>query len=351
MEGINLYAFLVHLLAQSGLDPGRLGQHLGDAFRRLKRPAREESAQDPLTQLARSLAREDGADVGSPAALRFYKAYALESMGRVQEALVAYDQCQREPTDATVARYSALAGFRQGLLFSRQLRWGQAERCLKHCIRLAQAVPLPSLELSATSMLVRICRTMGRHAEALGRLERALAIARLLGDEAAQAQAYDVAGDLYRAAANYHRALQSYEQSLDLFRKLGNAEGALVTQLDIGALYQASGSWEKAGAWYRACLREAEESGRTVDQAAVLYELACLHIHKGEARKAAQMLLRDMSLYRQIRDARGADRAGRMLLGLGVWMQRRLTENQLTFRDIERGSAQEDDQDEEPDEE
>ncbi len=305
-----------------------------------KRPhSRVGSAEDPLTRLARSLARDDGVRIESPDALCFYKAYALESMGRVEEALAAYGQCRPGPMESSATRYAALACFRQGLLLSQLSRWAEAERRLQRSLALARAVPLPNLQVSAGSLLVRVYRASGRPAQALDSIEAVLEIARLLGDESTQAHALDAAGDLQRALAQPERALQSYEQSLDLFRKLGKAEAALVTRLDIGALYQAEGQWDTAAAWYRACLRDAEESERIADQAAILYELACLRIHRDEPRIAAHLLLRDMALYRQMQHAQGADRAGRTLLGLGVWMQRRLTANQLTFRDIERGTA------------
>jgi tetratricopeptide (TPR) repeat protein len=310
-----------------------------------------ESAQDPLTQLARSLARDDGADTGSAAAICFYRAFALEWMGRLEQALEAYEECQHVPTSDTAARYAALAAFRQGLLLSRQGRWAEAEPCLQSSIGLARAVPLPNLQLSAVTVLMRMNRAAGRPGRALHYTGQMLELAQSLGDEPTQARAFDAAGDLQRGIAQTQNALQSYEQSLDLHRKLSNAEGTLVTQLDIGSLYQACGEWDTAAAWYRACLRDAEESESIADQAAILYELACLHIHKGQASIAAHLLLRDMALYRKMRHRKGADRAGRTLMGLGVWMHHRLTANRLTFRDIERGSATKDEDEDEEDEE
>jgi tetratricopeptide (TPR) repeat protein len=236
-----------------------------------------------------------------------------------------------------------LASFRQGLLLSQQSRWAEAEPRLQSSIILARAVGLHGLQVSAGSLLVRLYRATGRRAKALDCVDEVLEVARGLGNESTQASALDAAGDLCRGLAQSERALQSYEQSLDLFRKLDNREWALVAKLDIGGLYQACGRWDKAAAWYRACLRDAEESGTTAHQAAILYELACLHIHKGEAHMAARLLLSDMALYRQMRHGKGADRAGRTLLGLGVSMHHRLTSDRLTFRDIERGSATKDD--------
>jgi tetratricopeptide (TPR) repeat protein len=358
VEGVSLLVFLLHLLAQSGFyNLPVWGQRLGEAEKvpDLQREGRSErqveSTQDPLTRLAQSLARDDGAEIESPGAIDFYRAYALESMGRLEEAVAAYGQCQPGPLDGSATRYAALAAFRQGLLLSQQSRWAEAEPRLHRSISLCRAVPLPALHLSAASLLVRLYQTSGYSAKALHWVTEVVHIARGLGDEPTQARALDTAGDLHKALAQPERALQCYEQSLDLFGKLGNVGAALVAKLDIGALHQANGRWDAAAAWYRACLRDAEESGRTADQAAILYELACLHIHMDEARVAAHLLLRDMALYREMRHVRGADRAGRTLLGLGVWMHRRLTANRLTFRDIERGSATKDNDEDKGDKE
>jgi tetratricopeptide (TPR) repeat protein len=228
-------------------------------------------------------------------------------------------------------------------LLSQQSRWVEAEPRLRSAIVLAKAMRLHGLRVSASSLLFRRYRATGRRGRALGCLKETLRAARALGNESVQASALDAAGDLHRGLAQPEQALQSYEQSLDLFRKLDNREWALVAKLDIGALHQACGRWDKAIVWYEACLRDAEATDTAADQAAILYELACLHIHKGEAHKAAQLLLRDMALYRQMRHTKGADRVGRTLLGLGVAMHHRLTADRLTFRDVERGSAANDD--------
>jgi tetratricopeptide (TPR) repeat protein len=345
-----IIALLLLLAAQSKWllpSPLRRKESKGEQVPATQPEGSVEPAADALTRLAQSMARDDGADTRNRDAIRFYTAYALESMGRLEEAVVAYEQCQPDAAGGPTTRYAALASFRQGLLLSQLSRWAEAESHLHRSIALARAVPLPSIQLGAATLLVRIYRSTDRRAKALDSIDNVLQIARVLGDESTQAHALDAAGDLHKALEQPERALRSYEQSLDLFRKLGNAEAALISKLDIGALYQASGKWDAAAAWYRACLRDAEQSERMADQAAILYELGCLHIHKDEARVAAHLLLRDMALYRQMRHAQGADRAGRTLMGLGVWMHRRLTADRLTFRDIERGSAAKDNGDEE----
>jgi len=341
MVGLIIALLLLIAIQRRWLLPSPLGgkRSEGEQLPEIQHEGPVEPARDALTRLAQSLARDEGANTKSAHAIRFYRAYALESLGRLEKAIVAYEQCQRDSLAGPATRYAALASFRQGLLLSRLSRWAEAEPCLQRSIALSRAVPLPAIQLSAAGLLVRLYRSTGRRAEALDAIDKVLEIARLIGDEPTQAHALDAAGDLNKALAQPQRALRSYEQSFDLFRKLGNAEGTLVAKLDIGALYQAQGEWDEAAAWYRACLRDAEESERIVDQAAILYELGCLHIHKDQPRIAAHLLLRDMALYRQMGHAQGTDRAGRTLMGLGVWMHRRLTADRLTFRDIERGSA------------
>jgi len=271
--------------------------------------------------------------------LYFYKGYALEQMQQVEQALSAYAACQASKADQSQGRYRPLAAFRQGYLLAQLERWEEAERKLRESIRGASRIPLPELHLSALRILLRVYQTTRRYAQALECAQEALCLTHELGDESAEALILDTAGDFHLALGQPERALRRYEQSLDLFRKLGHVDTALVVRRDIGALYQACGEWDKAIAWFQACLREAEHAQNLSGQARIVYDIACLYIHRGELDAAANLLQRSMGLFRQAQDRPGADQVGRTLIGLGVWMHRQATADQMTFRDIERGSA------------
>jgi hypothetical protein len=54
-----------------------------------------------------------------------------------------------------------------------------------------------------------------------------------------------------------------------------------------------------------------------------------------------------MALFRQAEDRSGAEVAGRTLMGLSILMHRQATAGWLTFGDLQRGSAQSSEDDEE----
>lgn len=271
--------------------------------------------------------------------LHFYKGYALEQMRQVEPALSAYAACQASEAGPSLRRYRPLAAFRRGYLLAQVERWEEAERQLRASIKDASRIPLPGLHLSALRILLRVYQATSHYAQALECVHEALSLTHDLEDESAEALILDTAGDVHLALGQPEQALRKYEQSLDLFRKLGHVETALVVKRDIGALYQACGEWDKAFAWFEACLQEAEHAQDLAGQARIVYDIACLHIHRGELDAAAGLLLRSMGLFRQVQDREGADQVGRTLIGLGVWMHRQATADRMTFRDIERGSA------------
>jgi tetratricopeptide (TPR) repeat protein len=294
---------------------------------------------------ALSLTVEDA--LTQEADLHFYKGYALEQMQRYEEALSAYAACQAFEAGPSLRKYRSLAAFRRGHLLAQLNRWDEAASALRESAREASKSGRAKLELSARRVLLRVYHAAGRHEQALLCIEKALTLTRFLQDESAQAIILDDAGDVYLALRQPEEALRKYEQSLDLFRRLGNVETGLVVQRDIGALYQALGRWDKAFAWFEACQQEAERTQDLAGQARILYDVACLRIHRGEPEPAAALLLRSMSLFRQAEDREAADQVGRTLIGLGVSMHRRATADQMTYRDIQRGSAAAEDEEEE----
>ena len=273
------------------------------------------------------------------AELYFYKGYALEHMLQFEQAVCAYAASQASEVRRPHPKYRALATFRQGYLLARLERWENAEQKLQESIEETSRVPLPGLRLSALRILLGVCQATRRYAQAVHWAQEAMRLAHSLGDEPAEALLHDLAGDACLALGQWEEALRRYEQSLDLFRKLGLAHDELMVKQDIGRLYQVCGDWDKAFAWLRACLSEEERAQNMASQARICYDLACLHIGKGELNEAGSLLQRSMGSFRQVQDKAGTDQVGRTLMGLGILMHRQATAGQLTFRDVERGSA------------
>jgi tetratricopeptide (TPR) repeat protein len=278
-------------------------------------------------------------DPGLRAELHFHKGYALEHLQRLEEAISSYTACQVAEAEKEAPKYRHVAAFRQGYLLIQLRHWPQAEQSLHISVQEASRIQARTLQLNAMRILLGVYQTTRRYAQALECAHEMELLALALRDESTRAMALDVEGDLYLASGQSAEALRHYERSLDLFRKLGNVEATFVVKQDIVKLYRTTGQWEKATRWLGVCLREEERARNWRGQARVSYDLACLHIHRGELSLAGGYLQRSMGLFRQAEDAVGADLVGRTLMGLSILMHREATANWLTFGDIERGSA------------
>lgn len=275
------------------------------------------------------------------AELHYYRGYALEQMKQIEQAMQAYSDCQLSESRYGEGKYSLHAAIHQGYLLTQLQRWDEAARKLHEVVNKVRGLSLPELHLYAVRILLGAYQALGDYQQVLACAQEGLRLARGLMDEAMAALLLDLAGDAYLALRQPEEALHHYEQSLDLYRKLSHSNAVLMVQRDIGQLYQSWADWDKALAWFQACLWESERRQDKHGQAHLCYDIACLHISKGDLEQAAEFLQRSMALFRQAEDKAGVDQVGRTFMGLSILLQRRATAGQLTFRDIERGLEKE----------
>ncbi len=280
------------------------------------------------------------------AELQFHRGYALEQTGQLTEATSAYLACQVAEADNRVPRYGPVAAFRRGYLLAQLERWKEAEASLRASIERAGRQRVVALELNALRILLGVYQSMRAHNLAIECTQQIERLAGEVRDVSMQAMALDAAGDAYLALGQHDRALRHYERSLDLFLSLGNEEARFVVKQDIAKLYRASGQWEKAVRWSNMCLQEEERAENWRGQARISYDLACLHIHRGELGMAGGYLQHSMGLFRRAEDRMGADLVGRTMMGLSIMMHRQATSHWLTSGEIERGSAPSEDEEE-----
>jgi tetratricopeptide (TPR) repeat protein len=270
----------------------------------------------------------------------FYRGYALEQTGELEEAIADYEDCQ--------AIYGRLhqdqqyfAAVRQAFLLAKLERRQEAEQHLRQAIAALQRAPesVSWLQIEAFKALVGLLHRANDHARAIEYAQEGARAAHRLRDAAAQAGFLRAAGDDLHALDHPEEALRSYEQSLDLYRRVGQTGSGAMVKRDIAFLYQLEGQWDKALAWLQACLVDEERDQNKQGQAQLCYDIACVHIDQGNLRDAGRLLQQSISLFRQTEDHQGIDRVGRTMMGLSILVHRRVTAHQMTFRDVERGSA------------
>ncbi len=302
---------------------------------------RKQEWANALAAVNATLALAASHDPSRQAELHYYKGYALEQMKQIEQAMQAYSDCQSLESRYGEGKHSLHAALRQGYLLTQLQRWDDAARKLREVVDKVRGLPVPELHLSTVRILLGAYQALGDYRQVLACAQEGLRLARGIMDEAMAALLFDLAGDAYLALGQPEEALHHYEQSLDLYRKLGHIGAVLMVQRDIGQLYQAWADWDKALAWFQACLWESERRQDKHGQAHLCYDIACLHISKGDLEQAAEFLQRSMALFRQAEDKAGVEQVGRTFMGLSVLLQHRATAGQLTFRDIERGLEKE----------
>jgi tetratricopeptide (TPR) repeat protein len=253
--------------------------------------------------------------------------------------MAEYAACRAAELEKRIPRYRHIAAFRRGHLLARLQRWQEAEDSLQTSAEEAGRMRLSQLQLNIMRSLLGMYQVAGEHGAALRCAQRVEQLARSARDDATRALALDVEGDAHLALGHVTEALHQYEQSLDLYRNLEDTGAQFVVKQDIARLYRTSGQWDKAVRWLEVCLREEQMKESRHRQASLSYDLACLHIHRGELAEAGAYLQHSIAMFRQAEDRAGADLVGRTLVGLSILMHRQATAHWLTYADIERGSA------------
>ncbi|MEW5871296.1 MAG: tetratricopeptide repeat protein [Chloroflexota bacterium] len=109
------------------------------------------------------------------------------------------------------------------------------------------------------------------------------------GDGALQrfrAEAYRVLGQKERLLGDAQQAIQQLRQALVLYQEQGDARGANLILLSLGAAYYDAGNFSSARACYQQALEYYQAHGERFLEAAVLNDLAVLHHIDGEYAQA-----------------------------------------------------------------
>jgi tetratricopeptide (TPR) repeat protein/predicted Ser/Thr protein kinase len=107
--------------------------------------------------------------------------------------------------------------------------------------------------------LGRAQNTSGQSEEAIRSLHAALDTRKFDGDAESMGMIHSILGVAYRDTARYDRALEHFNQSLAYRQKAGNKRGQAVTYFNLGSVYHAGGESDRALAAYRKALAMTRE--------------------------------------------------------------------------------------------
>jgi DNA-binding SARP family transcriptional activator len=149
--------------------------------------------------------------------------------------------------------------------------------------------------------------------------QTALAVARRVGDRAAQAQAHNDFGLMDWGAGRYAQALARHQQSLVIRRELGDRPGQVASLLNLGLVAASEGRYDQSVAYNRQGLAIAEELGDRRGQANSLANLGEVYQRQGRYQDALACLHDSLAIYRELGHRHGEAQS---LRELGVLYQR-----------------------------
>jgi tetratricopeptide (TPR) repeat protein len=201
--------------------------------------------------------------------------------GRHEQAAECYRLAltlARDLTHSTV-EVDALAGLAEGA--RRQGRFEQAVGILREAMDIAQRTGDRSGEIEVLIALGWAELILGR--PAAEHLERALTIARAIGDPHEVVRALRGLGHVHRLQGRRVQAADNFEQTLVMARTLGSRHAEVVAMIGLGIIHRLDGRHEQAGHAYERALTLALELGDVNNQFEAHHGLGRLRLSAGQA--------------------------------------------------------------------
>jgi tetratricopeptide (TPR) repeat protein/transcriptional regulator with XRE-family HTH domain len=164
--------------------------------------------------------------------------------------------------------------------------WG--ERALK----LSQEIEDHTVEGISYLALGNLYNRRGDYVRAERSFNRSIALALVSDNVRSLAKRYQIAGQSYRAAAQYQQAIDSLTMSIEVYGRIPDGNGQSESHRDLAAIHLATGDLTTATSYAETGLRLARTYGNTQREGEILTRL-------GEIAHAAGDLPRAQSLWRQ----------------------------------------------------
>jgi tetratricopeptide (TPR) repeat protein len=211
----------------------------------------------------------------------------VEDLTAWEAGVAAAGELAEPPTEAHARVYLGTACARVG-------RPADAVDHLHRALELARAS-------GANDVLADVHRTLGwvwgecgDNERALPHAHRSLALYRAGGNELREADALNSVGWLHAQLGNLRHAADHCERALALSRRLGHRRAEAVTLHSLGYIAQRLGRPEEALRWYEDALAVVRDSRDVYDEADIQLNLGEVHRelgHHGEARRAWEKAL------------------------------------------------------------
>ncbi len=207
----------------------------------------------------------------------------LYRLGRMDEALAAYDRwIQDRPDDATRLQRAKHCFYTGLVLFSME-RKAEARERFQNCLETADAElhpPHRPYQARAHNFLAALAQESGDYDASACHLETAL---RLAGDDAMlRGEAEQRLAEMARARLDYAAARAHLERALDCYRRAGNAQAEAVALQWRAMLHREEGALRPAEADIAAALGACERSGSVLQWARYRLNAALISLEASE---------------------------------------------------------------------
>ncbi|MCC6273297.1 MAG: sigma 54-interacting transcriptional regulator [Deltaproteobacteria bacterium] len=207
----------------------------------------------------------------------------LYRLGRMEEAIAAYDQwIQDRPDDATRLQKAKHCFYTGLVLFSMEKKTDARER-FQSCLEIADAERHPAhrpYQARAHNFLAALAQESGDYDTAARHLETAL---RLAGDDTMlRGETEQRLAEMARARLDYAAARAHLERALDHYRLAGNAQAEAVALQWRAMLHREGGGLREAEADIASALEACERSGSVLQWARYRLNAALISLEASE---------------------------------------------------------------------
>jgi CHAT domain-containing protein/Tfp pilus assembly protein PilF len=145
----------------------------------------------------------------------------------------------------------------------------------------------------------------GEPQRALEFLNKALPIARAVGDRNGEAATLNNIGEVYNTIGQPQRALEFYNEALPIERAVGNRSGEATTLSNIGLVYDTIGQPQRALEFFNQALAIARAVGDRKGEAVTLNNTGGIYRRTGRPQQALESYNQALSIRKAVGDRRG----------------------------------------------
>jgi HTH-type transcriptional regulator, quorum sensing regulator NprR len=274
-----------------------------------------------------------GADQRLSLRLHLARGWALQNLGRMEEALVELGEARQAAEQAGSSDAVALALYRIGVVRYKMGSLATAASLLDEALRACQTTRDPSDALRARIFNARakIRRRQKDFTAAAEDVEQALELAHALNDDRVLAETYLDASLVAERRNEYTLAREHAERSKTLFERVSDQEYVGKLLNNLGQLRAITGKPEEAVPLLRESFRIAVEQDNRVDAAFAASSLASARMHSGDLEGAIESGNRAIELLSSREEYREEEGNARIVIGRASLALGRIDQAEVSF--------------------